>query len=121
MANRVVMDEALHQAKRSIDKIEKKVDKLISKKSFQGEPVQTRTYIDCTRLSEDLAWQAETPQVRWQDLMWAILLRGKESPKFKKFCRDVDITLEAIREFLEQRYPKPEMPNPDSIRTTSYR
>ena len=115
------MAEALRHGKRSIDKIEKKVNKLISKKSFQGEPVQTRTYVDCTRLSEDLAWQAETPQVRWQDLMWAILMRGKESPKFKKFCRDLDITLTVIHDFLEQSYPKPGMPNPDSIRTTYYR
>jgi hypothetical protein len=86
---------------------------LLREGGFSGKPAPTRNYLDCQELARRLAWQRGSPNVGEMDLLWACLLKAKDSMPFLKACARLHLDLDRSRQLLQRRQPCP--PLPDSL------
>ena len=70
----------------------------------------TPTCSACRSFALDISRQAGSPSVREQDLLWSILLEGRNSTGLQEVCARLGIELEKLAQWLGECYPPPDLP-----------
>ena len=77
---------------------------------WREEPRPTRTFEECRRLAEQIAWADSVPSVRERDVWWALLEKREQSRKLVEMCEANRIDLDRLAAVLETIHPAPRLP-----------
>jgi ATP-dependent Clp protease ATP-binding subunit ClpA len=91
-----------------------RLDDRVREHDFRGEAVPTRNYHECELLAEEVAWKAGVPSVREQDLLWALLIKSRDSRKLQRTCKAIGLDLTRLAVLLAERCPRPDFAVEDS-------
>lgn len=75
--------------------------------SETGYPAPTANVVECRQLAHSFARQQESPSVREQDLLWALLQKAPHSIRMVEACLKMHFDLELFRQYLTEVYPSP--------------
>lgn len=70
-------------------------------------PAPTANLVECRQLAHSFARQEESPSVREQDLLWALLQKAPHSMRLVEMCVKLHFDLEQFRQNLAELHPSP--------------
>jgi hypothetical protein len=70
-------------------------------------PPPTANVVECRQLAHSFARHQESPAVREQDLLWALLQKAPHSIRLVEACVKSHIDLELFRQYLAELHPSP--------------
>ena len=103
-----VIRELCSKAGLELDDLRGRIESSVAATHVAGEPVPTRNCYECWRYAEDAAWSAGVRSVREQDVLWAVLIRGRASRKLRAKCQAIGIDLERLSQLLAVEHLPPD-------------
>jgi len=83
------------------------MEKNISGKEYTGPLFPTITYSECLQLAEKYAWQSGCQTVREQDVLWAVIEKGRANIGIRRICQQAELDLSSLAAALEDLHPRP--------------
>jgi len=85
-----------------------RIDHLTKSAAATSPPTTTRSCWHCRQEAQRYAAACASAMVQEQHLVWALLLRGPDSGKFRALCQGLGIDTAILSDVMARRYPPPD-------------